>query len=128
MTALDAINRALRMLGITAEGETPSAAQAEDALFTLNSMIGAWEGEGIRLTLPTLELVTTLPVPASHNDAICYSLAMRLAAEYGKPPSPALIETQSRTFNALQAAYVQVPELTIDPSLLRAGRTMWGRW
>ncbi len=38
-TAGDQINRALRLLGILAEGETPSASMSQDALVALNQMI-----------------------------------------------------------------------------------------
>lgn len=41
-TAGDQINRALRLLGVLAEGETPSAATSQDALTALNQMIESW--------------------------------------------------------------------------------------
>jgi hypothetical protein len=44
-TAGDQINRALRLLGILAEGETPSAATSQDALVALNQMIDSWSIE-----------------------------------------------------------------------------------
>jgi len=44
-TAGDQINRALRLLGILAEGETPSAAMSQDALMALNQMIDSWNTE-----------------------------------------------------------------------------------
>ena len=44
-TAGDQINRALRLLGILAEGETPSAAMSQDALMALNQMIESWDTE-----------------------------------------------------------------------------------
>jgi len=44
-TAGDQINRALRLLGILAEGETPSAATSQDALVALNQMIDSWNTE-----------------------------------------------------------------------------------
>jgi hypothetical protein len=44
-TAGDQINRALRLLGILAEGETPSAAMSQDALMALNQMIDSWSTE-----------------------------------------------------------------------------------
>jgi hypothetical protein len=128
MTALDHIKRALRMIGILAESETPDAAQGETALISLNSMLGAWETEGIRLTMPELALATTIPVPANHNDAISYGLAIRLAGEFGVTPTPAVADTQARTFAGLQAMYVQVPDVMLDPALIRPVRGWWGRW
>ena len=44
-TASDQINRALRLLGVLAEGETPSAETSQDALIALNQMIDSWSTE-----------------------------------------------------------------------------------
>ena len=44
-TANDQINGALRVLGILAEGEIPSAATSQDALQALNQMIDSWNTE-----------------------------------------------------------------------------------
>jgi len=44
-TAGDQINGALRLLGVLAEGETPSAATSQDALTALNQMIDSWNTE-----------------------------------------------------------------------------------
>ena len=44
-TAGDQINRALRLQGVLAEGETPSASVSQDALMALNQMIDSWNTE-----------------------------------------------------------------------------------
>ena len=44
-TAGDQINRALRLLGVLAEGETPSASESADALMALNQMLDSWSTE-----------------------------------------------------------------------------------
>ena len=44
-TAGDQINGALRLLGVLAEGETPSAETSQDALTALNQMIDSWNTE-----------------------------------------------------------------------------------
>lgn len=44
-TAADQINGALRLLGVLAEGETPSAAVSQDSLTALNQMIDSWNTE-----------------------------------------------------------------------------------
>jgi hypothetical protein len=44
-TAGDQINRALRLLGVLAEGETPAAVVSQDALMALNQMIESWNIE-----------------------------------------------------------------------------------
>jgi hypothetical protein len=48
-TAGDQINAALRLIGMLAEGETPSANTSSDALDALNQMIDSWNTE--RLTV-----------------------------------------------------------------------------
>ena len=59
-TARDQINRALRLLGILAEGETPSAAMSQDALMALNQMIESWNTERLS-TFVTQDQVFTWP-------------------------------------------------------------------
>ena len=48
-TAGDQINGALRLLGILAEGETPSAETSQDALSALNQMIDSWNTERLMI-------------------------------------------------------------------------------
>jgi len=59
-TAGDQINRALRLLGILAEGETPSAAMSQDALMALNQLIDSWNTERLS-TFVTQDQVYTWP-------------------------------------------------------------------
>jgi len=44
-TTGDLINRALRLLGVLAEGETPSAATSQDSLIAVQQMIESWNTE-----------------------------------------------------------------------------------
>ena len=48
-TAGDQINSALRLLGVLAEGETPSAALSQDALNAMNQMIDSWNLERLMI-------------------------------------------------------------------------------
>jgi hypothetical protein len=67
-TAADQINRALRLLGVLAEGETPSASVSQDALMALNQMIDSWSVERLSVfntidqmfTWPTDEITRTI--------------------------------------------------------------------
>lgn len=45
MTVRDLIKGSLRSLGVLASGEEPSAAEAQDALASLNSLLGSWRNE-----------------------------------------------------------------------------------
>lgn len=59
-TAGDQINRALRLLGVLAEGETPSASESNDALMALNQMLDSWSTERLSV-FTTLTQTFTWP-------------------------------------------------------------------
>ena len=59
-TANDQINGALRLLGVLAEGETPSAATSQDALAALNQMVDSWNTERLAV-FSTQDQVRTWP-------------------------------------------------------------------
>lgn len=57
-TAGDQINRALRLLGVLAEGETPSASESSDALMALNQMLDSWSTERLSVYKTTTQAFT----------------------------------------------------------------------
>jgi hypothetical protein len=59
-TAGDQINRSLRLLGVLAEGETPSASVSQDALVALNQMIDSWNTERLSI-FNTIDQVFSWP-------------------------------------------------------------------
>lgn len=59
-TANDQITRALRLLGVLAEGEPPSADMASDALLSLNQMLDSWSLERL-MCYASIEQVYTWP-------------------------------------------------------------------
>ena len=59
-TAGEQINGALRLLGVLAEGETPSAETSQDALTALNQMIDSWNTESLSI-YSTIDQVMTWP-------------------------------------------------------------------
>jgi hypothetical protein len=118
-TALDFISRALRIINVTAEGETPSAAQAADALLNLNGLLGGWEAVGIRIGLPELALADTINLPTSHFDPIVFNLAVSLATEYGADPQQADIVKAQDGLDALRNMYAQTPILALEPEYYR---------
>ena len=60
-TAGDQINSALRLLGVLAEGETPSAATSQDALFALNQMLDSWNTERLSVFSTQDQVFSWLP-------------------------------------------------------------------
>jgi len=59
-TAADQINGALRLIGMLAEGEVPSAATSQDALTALNQMIDSWNTERLSV-FSTIDQVFNWP-------------------------------------------------------------------
>lgn len=57
-TPLDLIKRALRLLGVLAQGETPAASDADDGLRALNAMVELWDNEKLMLYTLTNNLFT----------------------------------------------------------------------
>ena len=60
-TAADQINGALRLIGMLAEAETPSAATAQDALNALNQMIDSWNTERLSVFSTQDQVFTWTP-------------------------------------------------------------------
>jgi hypothetical protein len=60
-SAGDQINGALRLLGVLAEGETPSAATSQDGLTCLNQMIDSWNTERLAVYATQDQVVSWLP-------------------------------------------------------------------
>jgi hypothetical protein len=124
-TAHDVITRALRFAGVLASGETAASDDAADALTALNQMLAGWEMEGIRMGLPALALTDTLAIPDAHIEGVVMGLAMVLCQEYGRQPGPVLLTRATRTRQALQAAYFQMPASRGDLGYQQY--TWWGR-
>ena len=62
-TAGDQINGALRLLGVLAEGETPSAAISQDSLYAMNQMLDSWSTERLSVfTTNDQTFVGTRPI------------------------------------------------------------------
>lgn len=66
-TAGDQINAALRLIGMLAEGETPSANTSNDALNALNQMIDSWNTERLSVFSTQDQIVSWLPSTRVHT-------------------------------------------------------------
>ena len=62
-SAGDQINRALRLLGVLAEGETTSASVSQDSLMAMNQMIDSWNTERLSV-FSTIDQIVNWPVNA----------------------------------------------------------------
>jgi len=66
-TAGDIINGSLRLLGVLAESETPSAATSQDALNAMNQMIQSWNTERLAVFSTQDQVVTWPPSTISRT-------------------------------------------------------------
>ena len=66
-TAADQINGALRLIGMLAEGETSSAATAQDSLAALNQMIDSWNTERLSVFSTQDQIVSWIPNTSTHT-------------------------------------------------------------
>jgi hypothetical protein len=66
-SAGDLINGSLRLLGVLAEGETPSAETAQDALLAMNQMIQSWNTEHLTVFSTQDQVVTWPPSTISRT-------------------------------------------------------------
>ena len=60
-TAGDVINGSLRLIGVLAEGETPSSETAQDALSSMNEMIASWNTERLAVFATQDQVVSWPP-------------------------------------------------------------------
>lgn len=82
------------MLGVIAEGATPTPEQGETMLAVLNDMMEDLAADGIDLAFnPQNSTTDTLSIPEGHKQAIKYLLAVHAAPHFEMdiPPSVAAI-------------------------------------
>ena len=89
MTNLEIINAALRLLGVIAETETPSAEQGATGLSVMNDMLEDWSGRGIDVgQWPQTALDAEFPGPTTVEGVCKANLAVWLAPYYAAPLRP----------------------------------------
>lgn len=66
-TAITIIKRAMRLIGVLSDGDTPSASESADSLEALNSMLGMWANERLMINAASLDSVTLTPGKAAYT-------------------------------------------------------------
>jgi hypothetical protein len=67
VTGRDVVKASLRLLGVLASGEAPSASEASDALESLNRMISNWSTESLLIYARVRETFTLTPGTSSYT-------------------------------------------------------------
>lgn len=117
-TARELIQSSFRLLGVIQSGESPTEAEEQDALFTMNAMLNSWIHKGVDLEYISISTLTDeLHYPEDHYDAIRYNLAINMAPEYGKRVSDAVAARAADAFKFLQVHYSAPAEMEFDRSI-----------
>lgn len=66
-TAITIISRAMRLIGVLSDGDTPSASESSDGLEALNSMLGLWANERLMINATSLDSVVLTPGKAAYT-------------------------------------------------------------
>jgi len=103
-TGADMVNGALRKLGINPSDSAIEGQEMLDGIESLNDMLIEWENSGIVLGFaPIADSADTVRVPRGTENAIKANLAGRMASDYSKQLSPALVaEIGASTDNMLR--------------------------
>jgi hypothetical protein len=104
------VARALKRINVVAAGEDPSAGEAADGLAALNAMIAGWAADGINIS-------PDVPLPSKHEEGVVAMLAVRLAPDYGRMPSPLVMEAANEGLYRLESDYISAPLATFDSAL-----------
>lgn len=67
MTVRDLINGALRLIGVSSQGQTLSASETTEALFALNDLVESWSTEGFIVFNNSKESFTLTPGKAKYT-------------------------------------------------------------
>lgn len=92
-----------------------NADQAATGLAAFNSMLHAWELDGIALSYSDLGLSDAFPLAAKFVEGTGYTLAGRLAHGYSAP----LSFDPDGFFRKIQAAYTTIAAATLPSGILR---------
>lgn len=133
-TKNDLVRQALKKLAVTGFDYEVDPSESESALVELESMMAEWDGQGIRVGYN----LANSPEEANGADdsgvldfsrnAIIYNLALRVAPEYGKEPSPAVVSGAGQSISRLLTAIAYIPTVKYPRRMPRgSGNTLRDR-
>lgn len=114
------IEGALKRLAVVQTGQTPSGEEYLDGIRALNRMVTGWRLQGLYLPFSTVDDADggeTATFADEEIDAIECALAMRMATDYGRRPTPMLAGEAAAGWNGLYARYGQSIDQQVDRAL-----------
>jgi hypothetical protein len=131
---LDLVNKAFAQIGLASYVFDLQPEQLQDALSTMDAMMGEWNAKGIRLgyamsSTPIVVGTVDSGLPDSAFLAVFTNLAVILASGVGRQVSPELNKTAKRSFDTLLAlASVSKPVRLPGNMPAGAGHKGWRGW
>jgi hypothetical protein len=114
-TALQIINRALRLANVVDAANASEATDTANALETLNALLAEWYESGIGLPQYSFAQVSSaITCSEADREAISYQLASRIAGEYGSELTPAQMSTANETMQRLRHRYFQPADISFN--------------
>jgi hypothetical protein len=124
-TAIQIINRAMRLCRILDANEAAEAQDASDSLETLNALLAEMYEANIGLPdYSFANLTDTLATDNADREAIAFQLAIRIAPEYGVQLGGDVMALAEQTMGRMRLRYLQPG--TID--LTELPYPTLGRW
>lgn len=120
------VEKAFAKIGLSGYTFDLSPEQLQDALSDLDSMMAAWNAKGIRIGYPmpssplNSDLDEETNVPDSANEAIYYSLGVRIASDFGKTVPQSVAFFAKQAYDQLLSLAAVPPERQF-PTTLPAG-------
>ena len=126
------INKALSKIGLANYAFDMQPEQLQSALSDLDGMMAEWNAKGIRLSYPlpgspeNSDIDAETAVPDLAWQAVYYNLAIRIADDFGKTPSPSTRSTAKSSYNTVLLASAMPPEMQFPDTLpAGAGNKPW---
>lgn len=123
--ARDYVLRAMRLLGLVAPGEAPTASELADGVAALNVMLSEWRISGKDVGVSEYGPDDEVYCPDAFRSAIGYCLALEIAPEYGVQPSPMVLQRAEEGKRLIEATQAEVREMTVPTGLWFGLRRGW---
>lgn len=118
MNAGELITASFRKLAIRASESSLTEQEKTDALFELNNMMAQYETEGFHLAYtPVSSTSDEITTPEWSHRWMILSLAVLIAPEYGKQPSPVILADLSVAYKAIQNVLISAPRVKLPPDM-----------
>jgi hypothetical protein len=127
-TGRDIVTGALKLLGVTAAGETPSATDAQESLDELNKMALAWDAKGVHTGWTTIGLDDPFPLEERHRSGVEALLAQHLQGSYGDGLTEWATRRAIEGWQLLFADYHRPEQLVVDDGLQGFPSGRWAGW